>query len=119
MICVRGLYPPEDFEKTGIVFWHHDAETDEFAVQTLEGAAVTYHQIVFDAPLKCVERGDVWVLDFEEQEIGIGVICPESRKFFYFRIHPFALGKDEAPRFLNILFVPEHDFSRKCTDAVQ
>lgn len=42
-----GLNGSENFQKPGIVFGHHNAEPDEFAIQTLEGTAVPDHKIVF------------------------------------------------------------------------
>ena len=59
------------FQKPGIIFRHHDAEPDKFAVQALEGAAVADHKIVFYAKLKYVEGSDIRFQNSEKQEVRV------------------------------------------------
>ena len=50
----------------------HDAETDVFAVQAFEGGAVADHEALADAGVEDVVGGEAWLLDFEENEVGVG-----------------------------------------------
>ena len=59
-------------EESGIVFGVHDAEADVFAVQTFEGGAVADHKTLADAGVEDVLGGQAGLLDFQEEEVGVG-----------------------------------------------
>ena len=59
-------------EEPGVVFGVHDAEADVFAVQAFEGGAVADHEALADAGVEDVVGGEAWLLDFEENEVGVG-----------------------------------------------
>ena len=59
-------------EESGVVFGVHDAEADVFAVQTFEGGAVADHKTLADAGVEDVLGGQAGLLDFQEEEIGVG-----------------------------------------------
>ena len=59
-------------EESGVVFGVHDAEADVFAVQAFEGGAVADHETLADAGVEDVVGGEACLLDFEENEVGVG-----------------------------------------------
>ena len=56
----------------GVVFGVHDAEADVFSVEAFEGGAVADHEALADAGVEDVVGGEAWLLDFEENEVGVG-----------------------------------------------
>ena len=59
-------------EELGVVFGCHDAEADVFAVEAFEGGTVADHEALTDAGVEDVVGGEAWLLDFEENEVGVG-----------------------------------------------
>ena len=55
----------------GVVFGVHDAEADVFSVEAFEGGAVADHEALADAGVEDVVGGEAWLLDFEEDEVGV------------------------------------------------
>ena len=62
-------------QKSGVVLGVHDAEADVFAVQTFEGGAVADHETLVDAGVEDVLGGQAGLLDFQEEEVGVGRVC--------------------------------------------
>ena len=50
----------------------HDAEADVFAVQTFERGAVADHEALADAGAEDILGGQAGLLDFQEEEVGVG-----------------------------------------------
>ena len=61
-------------QKSGVVLGVHDAEADVFAVQAFEGGAVTDHETLTDAGVEDVVGGENWLLDLQENKVGVGRI---------------------------------------------
>ena len=59
-------------QKSGVVLGVHDAEADVFSVQAFEGGAVADHETLADAGIEDVPGGQIGILDFQEEEVGIG-----------------------------------------------
>ena len=69
-------------QKSGVVFGVHDAEADVFAVQAFEGGAVADHEALADAGVEDVLGGQAGLLDFQEEEVGIGWVGFVSGSIF-------------------------------------
>ena len=69
-------------EKPGVVLGVHDAEADVFAVQAFEGGAVADHKTLADAGVEDVLRGQARLLDFQEEEVGVGRVGFVGGDFF-------------------------------------
>ena len=59
-------------QKSGVVLGVHDAEADVFSFQAFEGGAVADHEALADAGVEDVLGGQARLLDFQEEEVGIG-----------------------------------------------
>ena len=59
-------------EEPGVVLGVHDAEADVFAFQAFKGGAVADHEALADAGVEDVLGGQAGLLDFQEEEVGIG-----------------------------------------------
>ena len=59
-------------QESGVVLGVHDAEADVFSVQAFEGGAVTDHETLADAGVEDVPGGQAGLLDFQEEEVGVG-----------------------------------------------
>ena len=92
-------------EKPGVVLGVHDAEADVFAVQAFEGGAVADHESLSDAGIKDIVRGQVWLLNFQENEIGVGRVGFVSGDILQGMEQTVTFGKDELPGVMNIVFI--------------
>ena len=58
----------------GVVFGVHDAEADVFSVEAFKGGTVTDHEPLSDAGVEDVVGGENWLLDLQENKVGVGRI---------------------------------------------
>ena len=59
-------------EEFGVVFGDHDAEADVFSVEAFERGTVADHEVLADAGVEDVLGGQAGLLDFQEEEVGVG-----------------------------------------------
>ena len=59
-------------EEFDVVFGGHDAEADVFSVEAFEGGTVADHEVLADAGVEDVLGGQAGLLDFQEEEVGVG-----------------------------------------------
>ena len=59
-------------EEFSVVFGDHDAEADVFSVEAFERGTVADHEVLADAGVEDVVRGQAWFLDFQEDEVCVG-----------------------------------------------
>ena len=59
-------------EEFSVVFGDHDAEADVFSVEAFERGTVADHEVLADAGVEDVLGGQAGLLDFQEEEVGVG-----------------------------------------------
>ena len=92
-------------QKSGVVLGVHDAEADVFAVQAFEGGAVADHETLVDAGVEDVLGGQAGLLDFQEEEVGVGRVGFVSGDILQGMEQTVTFGKDELPGVMNIVFI--------------
>ena len=92
-------------QKSGVVLGVHDAEADVFAVQAFEGGAVADHETLVDAGVEDVPGGQAGLLDFQEEEVGVGRVGFVSGDILQGMEQTVTFGKDELPGVMNIVFI--------------
>ena len=83
----------------------HDAEADVFAVQAFERGAVADHETLVDAGVEDVLGGQAGLLDFQEEEVGVGRVGFVSGDILQGMEQTVTFGKDELPGVMNIVFI--------------
>ena len=71
-----------------------------------------------DAGVEDVVGGEAWLLDFEENEVGVGRVGFVGWDFLLCLEQSGTFGEDEFSGAVDVVFVLEHEFAGEGSEAV-
>lgn len=106
-------------EEFGVVFGDHDAEADVFSVEAFERGTVADHEVLADAGVEDVVRGQAWFLDFQEDEVCVGWVGFVCWNLAQGVKETVTFREDQSPGLADVFLVFEHEFTGESSEAVE